>query len=422
MQDAHLSLETMAKWLAGDLETDDLYTKVVPHFLASCPVCRERHEEIQRLKGEVGHWDERVAVFEGQEAPELVAELLSHPFDEQLGLAVDEPRMQSWAVCQLLLKRSLEAAFEDPAIAVNLAELAVVIAQSLGKVYDPHWVLDLQARTYAYLGNARRVLGELRSAETAFRRAEAFLAESMTGNDEVKAEILDLKASLYLDQGRFPKALQLSEQAISLYAECDHSHGVGSALVKKARTLEESGDLDRAVETLERAGTVVNAEEHGRLFLCIRHNLLATLISIGRYAEAQRLLPEIQGLSRGAENPLDVVRLQWLEGRLQLGLRQLADAEDTFRQVQQEFLQRGMGYDAALVSLDLAILYAQEHRTGDLKRLAAEIMPVFQSRDIHREAMAALVMFQKACEEERLTVQLASQIAGTLQRERRTRA
>jgi hypothetical protein len=30
-----------------------------------------------------------------------------------------------------------------------------------------------------------------------------------------------------------------------------------------------------------------------------------------------------------------------------------------------------MGYDAALVSLDLAILYAQEGQTAELQRLAA---------------------------------------------------
>jgi hypothetical protein len=48
-----------------------------------------------------------------------------------------------------------------------------------------------------------------------------------------------------------------------------------------------------------------------------------------------------------------------------------------------------MGYDAALVSLDLAILSIQsiqEGRTAELQRLAAEIMPAFESREVHREA------------------------------------
>ena len=89
-----------------------------------------------------------------------------------------------------------------------------------------------------------------------------------------------------------------------------------------------------------------------------------------------------------------------------------------FRQVQEAFLEKGMGYDAALVSLDLAVLYAQEGRTAEIRQLAGEVMPAFESREVHREAMAALLMFQQACEEERLTVQLARQIAAFLKRER----
>ena len=73
-----------------------------------------------------------------------------------------------------------------------------------------------------------------------------------------------------------------------------------------------------------------------------------------------------------------------------------------------------MGYDAALVSLDLARLLAAEGCTDDLKRLAAELMPVFESRDVHREAIVALLIFQRACEEERLTVELVQQLAAYL--------
>ncbi|HKV13114.1 MAG TPA: hypothetical protein VJ725_33545, partial [Thermoanaerobaculia bacterium] len=78
-----------------------------------------------------------------------------------------------------------------------------------------------------------------------------------------------------------------------------------------------------------------------------------------------------------------------------------------------------MGYDAALVSLDLARLFTQEGCTDDLKRLARELMPIFEARDVHREAIVALLMFQRACEEERLTVEMVQEIAGFLRRERR---
>jgi len=193
---AHPSLETLAKLLAGDLPHDELLTGVIPHLLELCPVCRERHGEILRLQQEIGHWDERVAVIEGREAPELLARLRRRPFDEQLGLVTNDESFHTWGVAQLLIKESREAAATDAAKATDLAELAVKVSQNLGEAYDPHWVLDLRARAYIVLGHARHGLGELRSAETAWREAEALLARSMTGNEEVQAEVRELKGAL----------------------------------------------------------------------------------------------------------------------------------------------------------------------------------------------------------------------------------
>lgn len=422
MKDAHLSLEIMAKWLAGDLDPEILQTQVVPHLLAGCPVCRERYEEIQRWKEDLGHWDERVAVFEGPEAPELVAELAALPFDEQLGQVVEDSRFQTWAVCQILLRKSLEAAFEEPAQAVNLAELGVLVAQRLGPAYDPSWVLDLQARAEACLGNARRVLGELRSAETAFRRAEACMAESSTGNLQVRAEILDLKASLRRDQKRLDEALHLLEEASSLSVQTGDEHALGTALLKKAKVLEETGELETAVDLLLQAVDKIDPARSERLPVYALHNLVWTLTTAGRHGEAVEMLPRVQDLFRRIARPIDFIRLRWAEGRIAAGLGRRDEAEATFLAVRQEFLRHGMGYDAALVSLDLATLFAQERRTDELKRLAAEIGPIFESRDVHREALAALVLFREACQEERLTPQLAGEIARTLQRERRIKA
>ena len=58
-------------------------------------------------------------------------------------------------------------------------------------------------------------------------------------------------------------------------------------------------------------------------------------------------------------------------------------------------------YDTALVSLDLASLYAEQGRMAELKRIAEEMVPFFSSRQIHREALAALDYWRQAVEAER---------------------
>lgn len=403
-------------WLAGRLDQEKVLREVVPHLLERCPVCRKEYEEIQRLVGEIGHWDEEIALYESREAPALLSRLTAHPLDEQLRMIEEDEELQTWGLCQLLLKKSLEAVFTAPAQALDLAEAAVRISRHLGKAYDRDWVFDLRAKAYAYLGNARRVLGELRSAEAAFRKAEACLGRSSSGNVRIEAEILDLKSSLRRDQGQMGEALELSERALSLYRETQDSHGIGIVLLKKAKLFNEMGNLEHAIELLAGAPSEIDAGRDPRLYARARNNLACALTEAGRYREAEELLSEIHDLFSHSGQPLDLVRLRWMEGSIAFGLGRLEEAEAAFREVQREFLERGMGINAALVSLDLAGLYAQEGRTGELKRLAEELVPVFEARDIHREAIAALLLFQRACEEERTTVELARQVAERVRR------
>lgn len=418
MEDDHLSLEMLAKWLSGGLEHDDVLGYVVPHFLARCPVCQERHREILELQEEVGHWNEEVAVLEGLEAPELWNRLAERPYEEQIRQVEEDEDLHTWGLCQLLLKKSREAVFQDPAQAVDLANLAVKIAEQLGDAYDPEWVLDLRARAFAYLGNGRRVLGELRSAEDAFQKAERCLARSGTGNIHLQAEILDLKSSLRRAQRRLEEALGLADDSLSLYREANDAYGIGKISLKKAKILEEMGALDRAITLLRQIPAEIEPSRDPRLLAYARFNLVCALILAGRFDEAEHLLAEALDLFSGIAQPLDLVRLRWAEGNIALGLGRLGPAEAAFREVRQEFLERRMGYDAALVSLDLARLFTQEGCTDDLKRLARELMPIFEARDVHREAIVALLMFQRACEEERLTVEMVQEIAGFLRRER----
>jgi hypothetical protein len=70
----------------------------------------------------------------------------------------------------------------------------------------------------------------------------------------------------------------------------------------------------------------------------------------------------------------------------------------------------------ALVSLELAHLYAEQGRTEDLKRISAEMLPIFASRNIHREALAALAFFQKAVDTEKATAELVANVAAYLRR------
>jgi hypothetical protein len=135
---------------------------------------------------------------------------------------------------------------------------------------------------------------------------------------------------------------------------------------------------------------------------------MTALADAGRALEARRLFAEWRDLYRRFPEPWAENRRSWLRGKIARGLGQLPEAEAAFAAARDGFLADGIPYDTALVTLELAALYAQEGRTAELRRLAALTAPVFLSRQIHREALVALAFFRQAVETD---VEIAGVIA-----------
>jgi hypothetical protein len=114
----------------------------------------------------------------------------------------------------------------------------------------------------------------------------------------------------------------------------------------------------------------------------------------------------------------DLLRLTWIEGKIQATIGQWTAAERAFHWIRESFIEDGLVFDAGLVSLDLAALYVSQGKTVEARHLATEMLPIFRSRDIHREALAALIVFQKAAEMEQLTLGLVEEVSTFLERAR----
>ena len=102
------------------------------------------------------------------------------------------------------------------------------------------------------------------------------------------------------------------------------------------------------------------------------------------------------------------------------GMGRSDEAFAAFAEVRSRFAELGMPYDAALATLQLAVLYAAEGgRSAEVKALAAEAAPIFRAEGIHPEARKALALFARVAAEERVTVELARAVAGFVERARR---
>ena len=351
-------------------------------------------------------------------APKLYTELTRHPVSRQRALIQRTWRFKNYVFAEFLLEESIRHVPDDPSRAEDLAELALVIAEQLvGSHYGPALINDLRARAWAYVANARRVATDLRGADEAFSKAEQLLAD---GTDDVllKARILSLKGELRCDQRQFQEAERLHENAIAIYRDGGEDHWVGRTLISMARAANESGKPVRAVEILNEAARLIDEKREPRAMWVTKQNLAHYLVNDGKFKEAQAMMPEVKRLATEIGGDLSMLRASWVEGLIAQGQSRFDEAERILLKMRDEFAKQGIAYDAALVSLDLAAVYAQQGRTREMKHLAEEMLPIFRSRDVHREAMAALLVFQNAARAETATLQLVRDVSRFLHQAR----
>jgi tetratricopeptide (TPR) repeat protein len=416
---------------------------VVRHLLAQCESCcrmiaarslplfrpRGGAEDAPRFTYDAAFaqaWQEterRQAALsaERSEAPELLRELMAQPADRQWKLATSGPRYHTWAFCVLVLEAARELGFQDPLRAVQLSRLGVEIADHLDAAfYGEARVNDLRARAWAGLGNAQRILADFRQAEEGFAKAERLLKKG-TGDPLEKACLLLLKSSLRGNQQRFREAFRLLDRVVAIGRRHADGQLCGKALIMKGFLVGVANDPEAALRYLAAGIRKVDPISDPRLFMMAQHNLVLYLMEGGHHEEALRLLESARPLYHQVGDQMGLVRLRWIEGKIAIALGKFATAEEVLRDVRKELIERDLGFDAALLSLDLARIYAEQGRSAEMLRLAEEMIPMFESRDIHREATAALLVFHKAAEMERVTLGLIRNVRNYLQETRKAR-
>jgi tetratricopeptide (TPR) repeat protein len=305
--------------------------------------------------------------------------------------------------------------------------LAVQVADRISESdpFEERWVYQLRSLAWAALGNALRVQGDLPGAERSFDMADSWWAGGVGDTEDAlgyEPLILDLKAPLRTAQRRFPEALKIFDEAVTLFlhGQPEHrdSHLAGRALISKAFLLIEMGASEPAIQALKKANGLIDPKREPRLLLCVHHNLVHSLSSAGRHQDAAALLPELRELAALCGSTLDRLRLDWVDARVATGLRDLERARRLLAGVRQAFLADGNAFDAALVALDLAITYLEEGKTAEVRSLADEMVTVFRALDVDREPLAALLLFQEAARQDTATSDLVRTVAASLNKTR----
>jgi tetratricopeptide (TPR) repeat protein len=361
---------------------------------------------------------------EGSEtAAHLLAELRSRTPESRTLAVADEPRFAHPELASRLVAEAHARRFDDPDSAVELARLAVEVARRVppGALASAARLADLRAEVAAALANAQRVAGDPLAAEASFEAAREHLAAG-TGDPLLAARVADLAASLAKDRQRFGEACELLESAIAAYRRAGQLDWVARALVKLGSVLLFEGRYHAALARLREAVSLLRPEVDRRTFVICAHNAVNCLNQTGYSIAARGLVADLRRLHQRLGDEINLLRLTWMEAEIDLELGLDDRAERALLEVRQGFLDRNQAYDAALTSLALAEIYARRRDLFRMRRLAEEMLPIFQSRSLHREALAALIVFREAVALRQANVALIRDVAGFLRRARRDRS
>lgn len=353
-------------------------------------------------------------------AQELEAQLLAIPIAARRDRIRRSHRFASYALVEHLVERAREEGFREPARAVELANLALEVAEVLEEAGIPERIAaDAQALAWAMLANAHRVQTELVEAERAMAAAKRLLA-SGAGTVWIWGEVLSLEGSLRTTEGRFGEAIKALETAADIYRLLGDEEREGKSLLKLGNAAGEAGETGRAVELTSRAAELLRVSGSQQLELYAAQSLANWLRTDSQIAEARAVFDSIEEkFVEVVRDPSSRLRFAWLEAVLLAAEGEVERGEEGLRTVRAAYAERDEAYRFCLVSLELAVLLLEQGRTREVQDLAREMAPVFSSRQVHHHALAALVLFQEAVDREQATAAFAESVARYLERAQR---
>jgi len=338
-----------------------------------------------------------------------VARLLQGPPPEETGF-------WTWALCETLLDRSRALRHDDPSRMLSLSRLACQAADHLlPEIHGRQTTMDLRSRAWAEMANAYRVNDDLPQSEAAMAWAMELHSEG-TCSAVLLARLADLSASLFCDQRRFREAFRMLDTAHILYRQQGETHEAGRVLIMKGLYTGYTGNAEEGLQLLSQGLAALDRERDLRLVFHTLHNILLFRVELGEFAEAQRQIQQMRPLYAHHAGRLELVKLRGIEGKIAACLGEYSRAEGLFREVRRDLDAAGLGYQAALICLDLASVCMRLGKKAQVRKLVEEMVATFRAVGVEREAMAAMLMLTDAVEKDQTTLELLALVSGVLQR------
>ncbi len=322
--------------------------------------------------------------------------------------------------CDTLLfdnpKAGLQAAVVAPKLALLIPERRPYEWKEFTSESEKQQHRELLAKSQAVLGGAYRATARFEEADEAYAEV-ARICSTGPVCPTIRANLDKRLAKLRSAQRRFGEALNLIDSSIEIYKDTDTVYHA-DAILTKGYILFELGRFSESVPLFAEA--LFLAGDHRRVssvaartVYCAVHNLAETtarICSVDDIIVARRYVNQAKRFLSKKRASINKHKLSWIEGRIDGRLGSARAAERRFLGAIEPLLKLGAVFEAALVALDLSVIYFDHREWDQLKELAAATFERFRELSSDREAIAALRLWMDGARESTLT---RAKILGT---------
>lgn len=415
----------------GEQPRELLDELVTEHLSALCSVCAEAvrmHESrlrrpgsmsweepsdpVARLRARLGLPELELRAREEEARAWVRAAVKLDPEVRRDKVANAYVRFQGPLFCVLLLEEARRRIPGDPAEALSLAD-AVLAANSKKDVsYRPD--PEIHAPALAVRGNAKRALGRLVDAEADLLEAQRLLDSPRLSDPATAAELYSYLGSLRKDQRRFEEAAHYLNRAATLYELLRDRERAARVLLKLGTLRHRRHEPAAAIAADREALDLLDADSAGWLRGYARFNLARHLHAAGKTEDAETELAAHEDLIMSASPQLATL-LVWLRAKIAWSRGDIDTAERLYTEARQRALDRGIAWDAGLVSLELALVHLVRGRTDRVRDLAVEALRVFAEQEVERETGAALELLAAAARRDAFSREVLEQAISAVE-------
>lgn len=305
----------------------------------------------------------------------LLDELMSCPKEERAAKLCEE-RFRCSAFLDHLLDECEAAIPFDPIRSDDLFGAATILGRHFEQESSTglDFELERKCRTYWLGGTVRRLLGDIRGAESYFDQ----LAYMDLGGTS-RAFYCRALGLLRWDEGRFEEAMALLQHAARRFRSQKSLQDWSACLALAGLVgLEQLAFWDSA-DLLERALTGLKVDRSP--WLACKATLSLALCHLRRDCRLPALAARKDAWRLYSCIPQEAPRLElhWLEGQVAAGLGDLDDAEALLSSARQELVVGRRLAETTLATIDLVELLAARQRQAQIGALVEEMAQVFSA-------------------------------------------